>query len=271
MNRKTLVLLCSLILLVVALAAVSLGYTSSLRGAFPSIDSITPKAQPQGNLMVRAFYANGTPVSNATVLTRNLATRVVVAIPYHTDSNGVLKVTEAPGQYVVSVRNDQFQSSTTLQVSEGNTTLLDVNVTQTIRASVFNALRTTGTSGFAPPWEQVVVAIPADTTFYHPGDTVFIQRFLSTNCPCNGLQNGNGNSTTIIFPINASATLFRFGNLQNNPEIRAEVVSSDLRDEIGPSLLWLTLQINAFLPVDLSPGLQLVTYSATTQVSMRAG
>ncbi|MDA4126795.1 MAG: carboxypeptidase-like regulatory domain-containing protein [Thaumarchaeota archaeon] len=262
-------------MLTIALGAVSLGFTSSLRGAFQSKENITPKAQPQGNLMVRAFYASGAPVTNATVLTRNLASSVIFPLPYHTDASGELTLLEPPGQYGVTVKNDQFQSSTILQVSEGNTTQLDVNVSQTIRASVFNELRTTGTSGFAPPWEQVVVAIPANSVFYRPGDTVFIQRFLSLNGGqfyVTTLPGPNGSFIVVqTVPINESVTFFRFGNVPNNPEIKADVVSSDLRVEKQTGLLWLTLQIGSFLPLDLSPGLQLVTYSASTQVSTRAG
>jgi hypothetical protein len=215
-------------------------------------------------------------VSNATVLTRNLASGVIFPLPYHTDAVGELSLSEPPGQYGVTVKNDQFQSSTQLQVSENSTTLLEVNVTQTIRASVFNELRTTGTSGFAPPWEQVVVAIPANSVFYHPGDTVFIQRFLGTN---NGLFSaialpGPNGSFIVIqnqnMPINESVSFFRLGNVPNNPEIKADVVSSDLRVENQNGLLWLTLQVDSFLPLDVSPGLQLVTYSAATQVSTSA-
>jgi Carboxypeptidase regulatory-like domain len=276
-NPRTLALLGCLIVLTVALGAVSLGYTSSLRGAFPSKDLITPKAQPQGNLLVRAFYASGAPVSNATVLTRNLASSVIFPLPYHTDATGELTLQEPPGQYGVTVKNDQFQSSTQLQVSEGNTTILDVNVSQTIRASVFNELRTTGTSGFAPPWEQVVMAIPANSSFYHTGDIVFIQRFLAIN---GGLYFGtplpgpNGSLFLIVqnrnLPINESVSFFRLGNVPNNPEIKADVITSDLRVENQTGLLWLTLQTDSFLPLDVSPGLQLVTYSASTQVSTLA-
>lgn len=269
-------MLCCLIVLTLALAALSLGFASSLRGALPSKDNITPKVQPQGNLLVRAFYANGAPVSNATVLTRNLATSVIFPLSYRTDSKGELVLSEPPGQYGVTVSNDQFHSSTILQVSEGNTTVLDVNVTQTIRASVFNELRTTGTSGFAPPWNQVVVAIPASSVFYRPGDTVFIQRFLSLNGGqffVTVLPGPNGSFTifqNLNLPINESVSFFLFGNVPDNPEIRADVVSSDLRVENHTSLLWLTLQINYFLPLNLSPGLQLVTYSASSLVSTRA-
>jgi hypothetical protein len=272
-SPRTLALLSCLIVLIVALGAVSLGFTSSLRGAFPSKQFITPKATPQGNLLVRASYASGAPVSNATVLTRNLASSVIFPLPYHTDAAGELSLSEPPGQYGITVKNDQFQSTTQLQVSENTTTLLEVNVNQTIRASVFNELRTTGTSGFAPPWDQVVVAIPANSVYYHPGDSVFIQRFLGTN---NGVFSamilpGPNGSFIIVqnnnLPINESVSFFRLGNVPNNPEIKADVVSSDLRVENQAGLLWLTLQISSFLPLDLSPGLQLVTYSASTQVS----
>jgi hypothetical protein len=274
---KTLALLACLIILTVALGAVSLGFSSSLRGALQSKDSITPKTPPQGNLMIRAFYSNGLPVSNATVLTRNLASSVVFPLPYHTDAAGELALAEPPGQYGVTVKNDQFQSSTQLQVSEGNNTLLEVNVTATIRASAFNELRTSGTSGFAPPWDQVVVAIPVNSVVYHPGDTVFIQKFLSANGGffSNGFIPGPNGSYIVVqgdyAPLNASVSFFTFGNVPVNPQIKADVLSSDLRVENQSGLLWLTLRVDSFLPVDLSPGLQLVTYSATTQVSTSAG
>ncbi|HEY6282994.1 MAG TPA: hypothetical protein VIW22_03625, partial [Nitrososphaerales archaeon] len=227
---------------------------------------------------------------NASVVLRDIASRTLFPLPYRTNAGGELLLSELPGQYGVTVSNDEFQTSAIMSVSNGNTTTLDVSVNKTIRATAFNELRTMGSAGFAPPWEDVVVAIPADTVLYHPGDTVFIQRFLS--CVYVPNQNftvvfpnqnsnvvvPNQNFTVVVFPVfpggyasNCSAVLFPYGSIPNNPEIKASVVYSDLRVENQTSLLWLNLAIVKFLSLDLLPGLQLVTYSATTQVSTLAG
>ncbi|HLQ06773.1 MAG TPA: hypothetical protein VK126_03385, partial [Nitrososphaerales archaeon] len=133
-------------------------------------------------------------------------------------------MSESPGQYGVVVSNDEFQASATLGVSNGNTTLLDISVNRTIRATAFNELRATGPAGVAPPWEEVVVAIPANTVLYHSGDTVFLQRYLSQG-PGAGpgfvISFPGQNGSTIILIQNGSPILFTYGNLPYNPEIKA--------------------------------------------------
>ena len=270
MRPRTLALFSCLILLTIALGAVSLGFSTSLQGVFPSRANITPTTtQQHGNLLVRASYVWGTPVSNASVVLRDLASRTLFPLQDHTNASGELLLSESPGQYGVVVSNDEFQASATLGVSNGNTTLLDISVNRTIRATAFNELRATGPAGVAPPWEEVVVAIPANTVLYHSGDTVFLQRYLSQG-PGAGpgfvISFPGQNGSTIILNQNGSPILFTYGNLPYNPEIKANVVYSDLRVENQTSLLWLNLTIDKFLSLDLSPGLQLVTYSATTQV-----
>ncbi len=270
MRPRTLALFSCLIILTIALGALSLGFSTSLHGVIPSKPNVNPTTtQQHGNLLVRVNYAWGTPVSNASVVLRDIASRTLFPIPYHPNADGDLLLSEPPGQYGVTVFNDEFQTSTTVGVSNGNTTTLDVRVNRTIRATAFNELRATGPAGFAPPWEDVVVVIPANTVLYHLGDTVFIQRFLS----CDYVPNQN--YSVVVFPggyvPNCSVVVFPYGNIPNNPEIKASVVYSDLRVENQTSLLWLNLAIDKFLSLDLWPGLQLVTYSATTQVSTHAG
>ncbi|HEV2138218.1 MAG TPA: hypothetical protein VGR53_05200 [Nitrososphaerales archaeon] len=272
MRPRTLALFSCLIILTIALGALSIGFSTSLQGVFPSKPNVNPTTtEQQGNLLVRALYEGGEPVINASILIRDFASRLLFPLPYHTNASGELSLSQSPGLYKVEVSNDEFQTSATLKVSSGNTTLMDVSVIKTIRATLFNELRTTGHSGFAPPWEQVEVAIAANVVLYHPGDTVFIQRYLS-QVPGGGfvILPGQGGSV-IIFNQNGSAILFTYGNLPNNPEIKANVVYSDLRVENQTSLLWLTLSVDNFLSLDLWPGLQLVTYTATNQVSTFAG
>lgn len=270
MRPRTLALFSCLVILTIALGALSLGFSTSLKGVIPSKPNVNPTTtQQQGNLIVRALYEDGNrPVINASVVIRDFASRLLFPLPYHTNASGELSLSQSPGIYKVAVLNDEFQTSATLKVSGGNTTLLDVSVNKTIRATVFNELRTTGHSGFAPPWEQVEVAIAANAVLYHPGDTVFIQRYLS--------QYGNlifpGQGASVINPNqNGTVILFNYGNLPNNPEIKANVVYSDLRVENQTSLLWLTLNVDNFLSLNLWPGLQLVTYTASYQVSTFAG
>jgi hypothetical protein len=269
LRPRTLALLSFLIVLIVGLGAVSLGFSSSLLGVLPSKQAVAPTAgRAHGNLLVRAFYTSGAPVLNATVVTRNLASILPISIPYRMNASGELQLVEPPGLYSVEVFNEQFQTSATLNISDGNITLMNIGVNQTMRATVFNELRAAGSSGFAPPWEQVVVAIPANSVLYHSGDTVFIQRYLTFVL----LPGQNGSVLTLRFngsvipPSQNGSVISFFGNAPG-PEIKANVVSYDLRVENKTSLLWLTLKIDNFLPLDLWPGLQLVTYSASTQVS----
>ncbi|MDA4120083.1 MAG: hypothetical protein OK436_05805, partial [Thaumarchaeota archaeon] len=79
------------------------------------------------------------------------------------------------------------------------------------------------------------------------------------------------NGSVIIVNQNGSPILFTYGNLPNNSEIKANVAYSDLRVDNQTSLLWLTLNVNEFLSLDPWPGLQLVTYSASNQVTTYAG
>ncbi|MDA4127502.1 MAG: hypothetical protein OK452_09945 [Thaumarchaeota archaeon] len=272
MRPRTLALFSCLIVLTIALGALSLGFSTSLQGVLPSKPNVNPTtSQQDGNLMVRALYGNGGPVINASVLMRDLASRLLFPLPYHTNASGELLLSQSPGQYKVVVSNDEFQTSATLMISSGNTTLMDVSVNKTIRATVFNELRTTGHSGFAPPWEQVEVAIAANEVLYHPGDTVFVQRYLSLGTGNVTVIFQGQNGSVIIVNQNGSTILLTYGNLPNNPEIKASVAYSDLRVENQTSILWLTLNVNNFLSLDLWPGLQLVTYSASNQVSTFAG
>ncbi|HEV2225871.1 MAG TPA: hypothetical protein VGR56_03590 [Nitrososphaerales archaeon] len=274
MRPRTLALFSCLIMFTIALGALSLGFSTSLRGVLPSKPNVNPSTtQQQGNLLVKALYEGGAPVMNASVSIRDIASRLLFPLPYHTNASGELSLTQSPGLYKVAVSNDEFQTSATLRVSSGNTTLMDVSVNKTIRATVFNELRTTGHSAFAPPWEQVEVAIVANVVLYHPGDTVFIQRYLPQGSGNVIFLQGLGGSVRIVYQ-NGTGILFyygNYGNLTNNPEIKANVVYSDLRVENQTSLLWLTLNVDKFLSLDLWPGLQLVTYTASNQVSTFGG
>ncbi|MDA4127512.1 MAG: hypothetical protein OK452_09995 [Thaumarchaeota archaeon] len=271
MRTRTLALFSCLIVLTIALGALSLGFSTSLQGVFPSKPNVNPTTtQQHGNLLVRALYGSGAPVSNASVLIRDLASRLLFPLPFHTNASGELSLSQSPGQYKVGVFNDEFQTSATLKISGGNTTLMDIIVNKAIRPTLFIELRATGPSGFAPPWEQVEVAIAANAILLHPGDTVFIQKYLSLGPSVTLVTLPNQNGSVMILNQNVSAVLFTYGNLPNNPEIKANVVYSDLRVENQTSLLWLTLTVNNFISLDLWPGLQLVTYSAYTQVSTYA-
>ena len=272
MRPRTLALFSCLMILTIALGALSLGFTTSLQGVIPSKQNVNPTTEQQhGRLLVRAFYVGGAPVINASVVIRDFASRILFSVPFHTDSGGELVIPEYPGLYRVAVFNDEFQTSAILKVSNGNTTLMDVSVNRTIRATAFNELRTTGTSVFAPPWERLVVVISANAILYHPGDTVFVQRYLSQNSGPVTFVIVPGQKNNLIIPSQNESVIFPYGNVPNNPEIKANVVYSDLRVENGTSLLWLTLRTDNFLSLDLWPGLQLVTYSAFTQVSTFAG
>jgi hypothetical protein len=260
MKSRTLLLFSCLVVVTVALGAVTLGFTSSLFSLLSSGQIAASKVnEPTGNLLVRVFfgtnYTGGNPISNASVALRDLALPSSFQLSYHTNSTGELELVENAGRYTVLVSDTEFQTSVTLSIGAGNTTEMDVGVNQTSRIPAFTELKESGLSDFAAPWQLVVIAIPATSTIYHTGQTVFVQE---SQYAIFSVLGGLSNGSLVTF------------NQPGGPQVQATVLSSDLRVSNQSSFLWLTLELSDFLPVNVFQELQIVTYSASSQVSIHA-
>ncbi len=218
-----------------------------------------------GSLLVKVLlgqsYGQGSPIFNANVsiLALNFPQVLPVVIP--TNASGEVQLPLPAGNYTVSVSDERFQFSNVAGVRLNRITEMDVEVNETLIPVLFSDLGDQSPATYAAPWQPISLAVRSSVPL---GSTqrLFLYAFYSAQASgdspaINGcITGGNGTLGKCSGPV---------------VETPVTVVGSDVRVFRGSDLLWLTLEPYTFVPLTGLFGVDLTTYSATSEVMIHGG
>lgn len=179
-----------------------------------------------------------------------------------TNRSGQVEFPLAPGQYGVSVTDPRFGLETSVPVSSGTTTRLQVTLNRTAFSSVFSAAQDSTLTGEIEPWNQLVVEVAPYGCL--------------TSCGLLGLGGQFGirvipSGITLSVPHFGSEvfvqTVRYFANGTGIPTLGSEIPATVISQVAGSGVSWLTLQPLSVLDLSAALYLLVVSYAVGSTVS----
>ena len=225
---------------------------------------VTVQTVQQGRLLVAVTLDNGSGFKEPLPGVHVLLTQPVfrgLRLSATTNGTGEWASYLASGDYAVSVGDQRFDYATSVPVTAGTETRIQVGVNMTSFTVVLAEAEDTTGTGSLGPWDQLVAAIqPAGLRVFisPPGDrnaTVYYTQAAMRN-----YSGYRFPSTVFIEPMRFTRSDF---GIQQGIGVAATVVSQ----EANGGLIWLTLRPAGLLDVSGANYLEVFSYEAGGAVS----
>ena len=253
-NARTAALILCLGILALLLGSVNAGLSAPLfeiEQGLPHLPSLTGPPHKvsieTGAILVSAsLYQSGLPVSPVANATVKILLDEQGSLPLllETNSSGEAQAQIEAGNYTLTVSTSFFGTLADVRVYPNVTTDADVAFSMVSDQALFSDLPDGDSSGYVAPWESIVLAVDASPGIPN-SSAYFLDLYPSQQNP--GVVQGHP-----YLPVPYPVT----------------IVASQVRGSGASGLLWLTLRPETFVPLQNATILSVVTYTATTRITL---